>query len=205
MEDNESSTGSLVSIKDLLGISKPLLKLVDVVAKGTGVLYKPTSIRKEAKAKADEIRYIAQAEADKIIIVTKAEADSKKMLAIAEADIEERIKARLCSQELQRQQTIEYITEQSEQYLADHVSDEPVEDDWVKRFFHISQDITNKKLQDVWARILAGEINQPGSYSLRSLEVLKNMTQKEAQIFQRACGLVFETGHISSFGVVLTY
>ena len=65
MEENESSGGGLVSVKDLLGISKPLMKLVDVIAKETGVLYKPTSIRKEAKAKADEIRFIAQAEAEK--------------------------------------------------------------------------------------------------------------------------------------------
>jgi len=34
-------------------------------------------------------------------------------------------------------------------------------------------------------KVLAGEVKRPGSYSLRALDLLKNMTQQEAEMFVR--------------------
>lgn len=34
-------------------------------------------------------------------------------------------------------------------------------------------------------RILAGEVKQPNSYSMRTLEVLRNITREEAQLFEK--------------------
>ena len=38
-------------------------------------------------------------------------------------------------------------------------------------------------MQDIWARILAGENKHPSSYSLRTLDVLRNMSKEEAKLF----------------------
>lgn len=52
------------------------------------------------------------------------------------------------------------------------------------RFFNSVEDISDEKMQKIWGRILSGEIKKPNSYSYRTLEKLKNMTQKEAEHFQ---------------------
>ncbi len=38
--------------------------------------------------------------------------------------------------------------------------------------------------QGLWAKLIAGEINHPGSYSVRTIEVLKTLTKEEAKLFQ---------------------
>jgi hypothetical protein len=40
-------------------------------------------------------------------------------------------------------------------------------------------------MQKLWGRILAGEIKQPQSFSLRTLELLKNISKKEAEVFTK--------------------
>lgn len=42
-----------------------------------------------------------------------------------------------------------------------------------------------------WARLLAGEIQQPGTFSLRTLSVMNTMSTKEAQLFARLCDYVW--------------
>ena len=65
------------------------------------------------------------------------------------------------------------------------VSEEKVNEDWITRFFNTIEDINNEQLQQLWAKILAGEIKQPNSYSLRTLELIKNLTIKEEELFSK--------------------
>lgn len=55
--------------------------------------------------------------------------------------------------------------------------------DWFMRFYEIVGNISDDKVQDIWARIMAGEINNPHSYSLRTIDVLKNIGKQEAEVF----------------------
>ena len=47
--------------------------------------------------------------------------------------------------------------------------------------------------------MLAGEIEHPGSFSLRTVEVLRNMSQAEALAFKNASSLVLEETDGSQF------
>ena len=47
-------------------------------------------------------------------------------------------------------------------------------------------------MRSLWGKILAGEVRSPSSYSLRTLEVLRNMTKKEAELFSKFCQLVLK-------------
>ena len=62
--------------------------------------------------------------------------------------------------------------------------------DWFMRFFEAAGNISNKEMQQLWAKVLAGEIKSQGSFSLRAVETLRNMSLKEAQTFQRATSLL---------------
>lgn len=166
---------------------KPLEKLVEVISNGIGTLYRPRSIRKEADAKAYEIGIIEAAK-------TKALAEGKE----SEAETYIRIQERLLFSQVEKQKNIDNVVEIAAEQLGkeDTVSEEPVDKDWSKRFFNIVEDVSDEEMQTLWGRILAGEIKSPQSYSLRTLELLKNLSKKEAETFMKFASLA-----ISSNGV----
>jgi len=187
-------------IKDLTGLGAPITKLIEVISGGIGVLYKPHSIRKEAEASAYAAKLIGNTEtsveAEKLKAIGLAQAASKIVLADAESDILNRAKARIIYRELQRQTNIEAIAEVAIKELPDQVSTDKVDEDWRTRFFDIAENISNSDMQALWGKVLAGEVAKPGSYSLRALDVLKNLTEHEAHLFQLIRGMAFENQQI---------
>lgn len=63
--------------------------------------------------------------------------------------------------------------------------------DWFMRFYDIVGNISDGEMQALWARILAGELHQKGTYSLPLLDILKNFTQKQAELVNRVCSHCF--------------
>lgn len=57
--------------------------------------------------------------------------------------------------------------------------------DWYVRFYENVGNISDETMQELWAKILAGEINKPHSYSLMTLDALKNIGQQEAELFSK--------------------
>lgn len=155
---------------------KPFEKLIDVISKGIGTLYKPRAIRKEAESKAYEIEIIEQAKA-------KALSEGKEL----EAETYIRIQERILFNEVERQKCIDNVVEVAAEQLKNenNISQEPVDKDWSKRFFNIVQDVSDEEMQTIWGRILAGETKQPKSYSFRTLEFLKNLSKAEAEVFTK--------------------
>jgi len=66
--------------------------------------------------------------------------------------------------------------------------------DWFVRFFEDSGNISNEEMQELWAKILAGEIAKPGSFSRRTLDVLRNLSQADAQLFRSLSKYFFFAG-----------
>ena len=62
--------------------------------------------------------------------------------------------------------------------------------DWFFRFFEAASGISDEDMRELWAKVLAGEIERQGSFSLRTVEVLRNMTAREAEVFRRVSRLV---------------
>jgi uncharacterized repeat protein (TIGR03899 family) len=167
---------------------KPLEKLIDVISKGIGTVYRPKAIRKEADAKAYEIEIIERAK-------SKALAEGKEI----DADTYERIQERILHKETKRQNNIDNVSQIAAEQLSQEqtVSIEPVSDDWTTRFFNIVEDVSDNEMQNLWGRILAGEVKQPQSYSLRTLELLKNMNKRDAEVFMKFANLAYTSGSVS--------
>ena len=49
-------------------------------------------------------------------------------------------------------------------------------------------------MQGLWGRILAGEIKKPKSYSLRTLDILRNLSTEEAEVFIKFGSLAIRSG-----------
>ena len=57
---------------------------------------------------------------------------------------------------------------------------------WFLRFLRASEDITDDEIQTWFAAILAGEMESKNSYATRTLDVLKNLSKEEANMFKRS-------------------
>jgi hypothetical protein len=161
---------------------KPLEKLIDVVSKGIGKIYAPRAIRKEADAKAYEID-----------IIEKAKAKSYLYGQELEQDLLDRIEERVLYREVKKQKNIDAVTMIAAEELRNEndVSDTPVDEDWTVRFFNIVEDVSDEMMQQLWGRILAGEVKSPNSFSFRTIECLKKITKSEAELFTKAANFVF--------------
>lgn len=71
-----------------------------------------------------------------------------------------------------------------------------VDETWLNRFFEWVGSISDEEVQALWARVMAGEVKRPGSFSLRTLDVLRSLSREEADIFNRfaAKRVSFPTG-----------
>lgn len=61
---------------------------------------------------------------------------------------------------------------------------------WASRFVRDAEDASDETMQDLLARILAGEIRAPGAFSFRTLSVVRDLDQGTAQRFQTVARLV---------------
>lgn len=155
-------------------VSKPVLKFIETISPALGRAYRPIEIIVEAKAqvRADKIKALGELDNQEAVELRKTEI--AKSRAQRAADRNEFTENR-------RQANLEDIFQQVPEHLPEAVSDEKVDEDWMFQYIGNAQDISNKQMQQLWAKILAGEVAQPNSYSLRTLEALKTLSPKEAQ------------------------
>ena len=93
-------------------------------------------------------------------------------------------------QQEKRLRNVQTVAEAAAASLGnDKVNAHEPNSDWTARFFSDVQDVSSAGLQQLWARILAGEVRRPGSTSLRTLELLRNMDRYVAIAFQRLCSV----------------
>ena len=60
-----------------------------------------------------------------------------------------------------------------------------LDEDWLNHFSAHSEKASSEGVRRLWAKVLAGEIRQTGSFSLSSLRLLSELDQRMAATFQR--------------------
>lgn len=157
----------------------------------------------QQEAKANSIAAQGEAEAQRILtegqattmgIIANAQADARAKLVSPDAivqgqlDVGTVVTQRIQFQEEKRQANIGSIVRQAALELGDkRVQNHEVDHDWTARFFNDVQDVSSEDMQTLWAQILAGEVERPGSTSLKTLRILKDMDQHVARIFSWFC------------------
>lgn len=91
---------------------------------------------------------------------------------------------KLSNKALVFQRTLEHVAENPD--TADQVRHIP-ENDWLNAFETISQDITSDEMRERFARLLAGEMKSPGSFSIATLRAISGMNQLLAAEFAETC------------------
>ena len=175
-------------------------KLLDYLASGIGAtagpLFRPWQAYMEGHAK----RISARADADALAIIAQAQAAARQYLVAPGADVQgaveithENIMQRIEFQERKRLANIRSVVESAAEDLRDkEVPDIEPDHDWTARFFDCVQDVSSEHMQKIWAKVLSGEVESPGRTSLRTLDALRNMTQRDAEFFERIAPYVID-------------
>ena len=206
---NMSMENNLINMK---GASKAFIALIDAVSRGIGVLYEPTHIKRVAKADAEAMLIRAEAEKKKETILAASEQQVGENVPNEELNA---IVSRIVGKEIRRQENIDAMFQLALDDLnkAKAIPSTKADSDWLTRFFNIVQDISDDELRRAWGKILSQEIQTPGSYSLRTLTTISNLSKKEAELFTKIGNYIFESNtcgflirsHTDILGEVVSY
>ena len=74
-----------------------------------------------------------------------------------------------------------------------HTTDDEIDPDWFFAFVSLAENVYSTAMQELWGKILAVEVASPGSFSLRSLQTITYLTQRDAVLFGRAAGMAMRS------------
>ena len=172
-------------IEGTTAVPRSVGKLIETIGDQIGLFLEPTHIRRKGQAEADVTVAAPRAKADIEVV------QLQNKLALHK--IQDRADERVRRLKAKRQKNLEAIAAQAALQLPAHVSDQPVDEDWVAQFLDHCQDVSNENMQSVWARLLAREVGKPGSFSLRTLALVRVMSRNDADMFTRFCSVLWET------------
>lgn len=199
-------TNNIHTMNDFLGfaevtknLSQPLCKLLECVSAGCGKIYEPCHIKRMAKAKAHELNVIAESLRNNQDIPIQYQDGIIRADGNIQQNLAQRAAVRVGHQEMTKQLNIESVVGMaaSELEKQEYVPDYPVDKDWMMRFFEYASRVNNEEIQKLWSKILTGEVQKPGSFSPRTLDVLRNLSRKEAELFHKISEITLNTGTYS--------
>ena len=173
MTDDNST--SLVNLGEL---SKPANTLIEKVSSAIGGVFEPWQIKR-----------VARAEAEASLITAESELEI--------TDLHRRAMHRFLEEEANRQENMEEITKKSIPHLNEQSNPANMENDWVTNFFDKSRIVSDEEMQTIWANVLAGEANTPGSFSRRTVNLLSDLDKKDAELFQTLCKFGWSIGEFT--------
>jgi Protein of unknown function (DUF2806) len=157
---------SIVKIGDL---TKPATVLIEKIADAVGGVFKPFQIVRVAKAEA--AAELIQAETE-----------------IQITDLKRRAIHRFVEEEAMQQLNMESIISLTLPFLEEKASPQKMADDWITNFFDKCRIVSDKEMQQIWSRILAGEANSPGTFAKRTVNLLNDLDKSDAELFISLCG-----------------
>ena len=171
---SRENSSSFINLGDL---GKPANTLVKKVSYAVGGFFAPYQVKRLAKAEAEAA-------------ITKAQSE------IEITDLHRRTVHRWIEEEAQRQKNMEDITNKALPQLNEKANPDSMENDWLVNFFDKSRIVSDNEMQSLWSRVLAGEANNPGTYSKRTVNFLSDLDKVDAALFTKLCGFTWFIGNL---------
>lgn len=106
-----------------------------------------------------------------------------------ERDVHKKTERRRIISEQRKLQNLENVMEKALEFCPDSDTAENIDPDWFFSFITMAEDIYSPTMQEIWGKIFAVEVTTPGTFSTRTLRTLKELTQRDAKMFQAAVSL----------------
>lgn len=166
---------SLINIGDL---GEPAKVLIEKISDAIGWVAEPYQMKRMARA---------EVEVEKIKAAAQFEI----------SEVQQRGLVRMIQIEGVKQQNIEQITTGAIENLKEDADPKKIENDWIANFFEKCETTSDQEMQSLWAKILAGEANKPGSYSKRTVNCVASLDKAEAHQFTTLCRFGWMIGGVS--------
>ena len=82
------------------------------------------------------------------------------------------------------------IIDKASEFLDEGADIREIDEDWRANYFDKCRLVHDDAMQTLWAKILAGEANNPGTYSKRSINSIADIDKRDAQLFTELCRYV---------------
>jgi len=165
---------SLINLGDL---SKPATVLIEKISDAIGGIFRPYQMKR----------------------IAKAETEAAKIRALADIEIKEiqqRALVRFVKEETKKQINIEEIVKKTISQLKDNARPQDIENDWITNFFEKCRLISDEEMQQLWSKVLAGEANNPGIYSKRTVNFISTLDKSDARLFTTFCSFIWVIGDL---------
>ncbi|AEV28938.1 Protein of unknown function (DUF2806) [Sphaerochaeta pleomorpha str. Grapes] len=160
-------------------LAEPINTAIIKIANATGVIYEPTRVKRKAKAEAmtDLIRMRT------LFGFTKKESQSIMRMNYIKHD---------------NYQGVLNKAIPNFKVSSSTFNPNKVDQDWLRLHFEKSSISSDDEMQHLWAKIIAGEFNCPGSFSRQTLVIVEQLDKGTAQLFTRFGSCFFKFGGLLS-------
>ncbi len=168
------SDKSLVKVDVNIGNEESANRILDKIAGATGIIFGAYKEKQRAKSNflAEINNRMDLSNIDKLAITS----NYKKILREYENQNDIVNKA------------LELLNKPVNEYRIDSI-----DNTWIMNFMDYIKNICDEELKIIWSKILAGELEKPGKYSLRTLEEVKKISKKDAELFSKLAGFIMKS------------
>ncbi len=110
------------------------------------------------------------------------------------------LQAKSAEDEAERIENLSKVVDASVDQLSEEATiaedNKEIDPDWLNRFRAYAAEISTETMQSLWGRVLAGEIQNPNTFSLSTLRILSELDQNTARTFQEKAKLVLNGEYI---------
>lgn len=169
-------------------------EIFEKIKEGFGILNPQNIITDNDKKLLLEANYVGEESRDTSI----EPQNSYSLKNEVDANLIQRTQIRFLKQELRKQKNLEQIFEKAEKIIdneqpqSQEKSSNTLNEDWLSYYIENASKISDEQVQDLWAKILAGEIIKPKTFSKRTIDILLRLSSEEAQLFEKICGYIVE-------------
>jgi uncharacterized repeat protein (TIGR03899 family) len=101
-----------------------------------------------------------------------------------------------------QQNNLEKIFSLALEYITQDAQFDRLDLDWMMKFTELAKHSYSHTMHDLWAKIIAVELKQIGTFSYKSLKVLSELSTKEALLFYKAANLTSRVGDDKSVKIL---
>ena len=103
------------------------------------------------------------------------------------SDLQRRALLRFVQEQGIQQANMEAILSKAIPAIEESGDAESLDEDWIAHFFGRCRTISNEAMRVLWAKVLAGEVNKPGQFSKRTINLLGELDRQDIEGFALLC------------------
>jgi hypothetical protein len=181
-----------VKMKDLVGIGKTVKTVSDAVRGAVSVLDRPTTIRKEGRAR-------IEVAASRVEAIAKAEVRAAQIRQEGEITLADRAKQRFLFEQSMQQQSLENILVKAVEYSKKQKQRKgrKIPEHWLYRLLINAKDATDEEVQDIFAKLIVEQGSEgKKAISYMTLDALRLFEPRHARSFKVFCQLYYLFGPV---------